>query len=187
MAETQDNQQNSAQSLFFTILAQNKFNMKKLALILASAAMMLLAGCNKEEGKSEVGKWYAYNTADSKNDIALVLELKADGTADYMITAWGCRWRGPYTYDGKVVKITWNKYLARPAALSEGWQDANGNFIYCTEPAHIYDKWQELTILQGDDEIEANRFGATIEIPFTFSGDTGTMEAANKSYPAERQ
>lgn len=169
--------------------------MKKLVYILAAAAMVLLTGCKKDNkgGKdaTEVGKWYAYNVlydgTVNKNDIVYVLELKADKTADFMITAWGSRWQGPYTYDGKVVKITWNKFLFRPAALSDDWT-VNGTFIYCTEPDHIYDKWQSWSS-QVSDEYgqDPDQFGQTLEISFTYSGDTGEIDLVNKPCPAERQ
>ena len=46
--------------------------MKKLAIILAAFAMVF-AGCTKpggDESATEVGKWYGYNTPDSKDDVA---------------------------------------------------------------------------------------------------------------------
>ena len=159
--------------------------MKKLAWIFAAAAIVLFSGCNKDKGNdsnvSEVGKWYGYNpqengTAD-KNDVAIVLELKADNTADLMLTAWGSRWQGTYTYDGQVVKLKWNKFLFRGNAGELG-HDA-------VSPLHLYEWWtvyDKQEVFQNPDQ-----FGSTIDIKFTYSGDKGTIDIANKPCPAERQ
>ena len=151
--------------------------MKKLAIILAAAAM-LFAGCNKDDNASEVGKWYAFNRPGEKDDVAYVLELKSDNTADFIISAWGCRWQGTYTYDGQVVKLTWNKYLYRPNAM---------NYVetYNESPVHpdnLYKHWEV-----ANDSEDANQYGAVIEIKFTYSGDTGEIDMFNKPCVAERQ
>ena len=134
--------------------------MKKLAILMAAVAL-LFVGCkpNVEEddnaGQTEVGLWYGYNTPDSKEDVAYVLELKKDGTADFIISAWGCRYQGPYTYDGKVVKLTWEKYLYRPNAINymELYND------YPTLPQNLYLHWED-----GTTSDDANQYGAVIEI-----------------------
>ena len=157
--------------------------MKKLAILMAAAAL-LFVGCkpNVEEddkaGQTEVGLWYGYNTPDSKDDVAYVLELKKDGTADFIISAWGCRWQGTYTYDGKVVKLTWKKYLYRPNAMDyiEAYND------YPTLPQNLYLHWED-----GTTSEDANQYGAVIEIKFTYSGDTGEIDMFNKPCVAERQ
>ena len=157
--------------------------MKKLAILMAAVAL-LFVGCkpNVEEddnaGQTEVGLWYGYNTPDSKEDVAYVLELKKDGTADFIISAWGCRYQGPYTYDGKVVKLTWEKYLYRPNAINymELYND------YPTLPQNLYLHWED-----GTTSDDANQYGAVIEISFTYSGDTGEIDMFNKPCVAERQ
>ena len=157
--------------------------MKKLAILMAAVAL-LFVGCkpNVEEddnaGQTEVGLWYGFNTPDSKEDVAYVLELKKDGTADFIISAWGCRYQGPYTYDGKVVKLTWEKYLYRPNAINymEIYND------YPTLPQNLYLHWED-----GTTSEDANQYGAVIEISFTYSGDTGEIDMFNKPCVAERQ
>ena|GEM_PF-2601510 len=160
--------------------------MKKLFIALAAAALCFVA-CNPEDkpkddsGKTEVGLWYGYNTPDSKEDVAIVLEMKADGKADLMLTAWGCRWQGTYTYADNVVKLTWNKFLVRGKAWDLG-DDA-------VSPAHLYDWWVDFSSDENLPEGDYNpeEFGKTIEINFTYSGDTGVVDIANKPCVAERQ
>lgn len=159
--------------------------MKKLAYILA-AAMVLLSGCKKEEA-SEVGKWYAYNTADSKDDVAVVLDLQAGNKVDLIITAWGNRWQGTYTYDGKTVEVKWDKFMGRPSATDDYWVRKDIDRIPVA-PENIYFGWSEpLDTSLEDVAADANRFGSTISIEFTYEGDKGTLSFANKDYPAERQ
>ena len=150
--------------------------MKKIAVILAAVAM-LFASCTPDDS-TEVGKWYGYNTPDSKDDVAFVLELNADNSADFIISAYGSRWQGTYTYDGKVVRLTWNKYYARPNATN--YQGAYGESP-CL-PKNLYEHWDLAT---GSED--ANQYGATLEIKFTFSGDKGEIDMFNKPCKAERQ
>ena len=160
--------------------------MKKLAYILA-AAMVLLCGCKKEDDSStsEVGKWYGYNTAEdgsyNKNDVAYMLDLKSDKSAEYIISAWGCRWKGTYTYDGEEVKLTWKQYYARPAAIPLSDYLPNP----CS-PENIYKEWVEVT--SNDEGYEdAGQYGDVLVIKFTFKGDKGTIDMFNKPCVAERQ
>ena len=162
--------------------------MKKLAYILAAAAIML-CGCNKDDAStSEVGKWYAYNFNEEgtvyKNDIAIVLDLKADKTVDFIITAWGDRWQGTYTYDGKEVKITWNKYMGRPAATSDYWETVNRIPV---APENIYKDWNPFDPEHEENFNDPNQFGSVISVPFTFKGDSGTIPFVGREWPAERQ
>ena len=150
--------------------------MKKFAIILAAAAM-LFASCTPDDS-TEVGKWYGYNTPDSKDDVAFVLELNADNSADFIVSAYGQRWQGTYTYDGKIVYLTWNKYYARPNATA--YWDAYGE-SGCL-PKNLYEHWT----LASESE-DASQYGATIEIKFTYSGDTGEIDMFNKPCKAERQ
>lgn len=161
--------------------------MKKLAYILAAAAV-LFCGCNKEDesSTSEVGKWYGYNTDGegnyNTNDVAYMLDLKADKSAEFIISAWGCRWQGTYTYDGEVVKLTWNKYFARPAAIPL----VDAGYENPCSPENIYKWWNEVG--EKDEGYEsASEYGEVLTIKFTFKGDKGTIDMFNKPCVAERQ
>ena len=161
--------------------------MKKLAYILAAIAV-LFCGCNKEDesSTSEVGKWYGYNTFEdgsyNKNDVAYMLDLKADKSAEFIISAWGCRWQGTYTYDGQEVKLTWNKYFARPAAIPL----VDAGYDNPCSPENIYKWWNEVG--EKDEGYEsASEYGEVLTIKFTFKGDKGTIDMFNKPCVAERQ
>lgn len=79
-------------------------NMKKLFVLAAAAIMVLFAGCNKENGASEEGQWFCYENDGQAT--RLYLELKG-GKADMIITAWGVRYKGDYTYNDGTVTITY--------------------------------------------------------------------------------
>lgn len=156
--------------------------MKRLAWIFAAVAMVLFSGCNKpNESATEVGKWYGYNPTENgfdRDDVAILLDLKADKSADLMLTAWGCRWQGTYTYDGSVVRIKWNKFLVRGNASVLG-HDA-------VSPNHLYEWWVGFDKDENSFQ-DPDQFGSTIEVKFTYSGNKGTIDIANKPCPAERQ
>lgn len=82
-----------------------------------SAALVLLTGCN-ETGDTEEGQWFCYEGGEQQ--VRLYLELK-NGKADLIITAWGDRYQGPYTYnaDNGELVIKYDKYLARYVAMEE--------------------------------------------------------------------
>ena len=153
--------------------------MKNIRLILAAAAVVLLAACTKE---SEVGKWYGYNREGDKSDVAYVLDLKADGSADFIISAWGDRYQGRYTYDGKVVTLNWNKYLGRLAAIPS---EEAGHDRPCA-PENLYKWWEEYTATSETYQDKAAE-GNVLRIEFTFKGDKGTINMFNKPCTAERQ
>lgn len=161
--------------------------MKKLGLIIASAAALLLAACNgnddNKESGTEVGLWYAYNTPDSKDDVAFVLDLRADSSAEFIISAYGCRWQGTYTYDGAVVSLTWNKYLSRLAAIPS----EEAGYEHPCAPENLYKWWEEVSSQDERYETDATQFGQVIEIAFTYEGDKGVINLANKPCVAERQ
>lgn len=154
------------------------------------AAALIFSGCSSDEpaSTSEVGKWYGYNTDGEgnydKGDVAYMLELKSDKSADFIISAWGNRWKGTYTYDGKEVKLTWNKYYGRPAAIPL----EEAGFHNPCSPENIYKWW-----IGPDDEgyedysEDANQHGDALVIKFTFKGDKGTIDMFNKPCVAERQ
>lgn len=83
--------------------------MKRLFFIVALAAL-LAAACNKEESNSIEGQWYSY-TNGGKN-VSLYLELKG-GNADLIITAWGTRYKGPYTYENGDLTINYSTLQTR--------------------------------------------------------------------------
>ena len=149
--------------------------MKKIAMIMAAAAMTLFIGCNKggnaPEG-SEVGKWYGFNAPEDKTDVAYVLDLKEDKSADFIISAWGERYQGTYTYDGEVITITYTAILSRPNAWD--YQEEYGESP-CA-PENLYKHWSEAVPASG-----------TKEIAFTYTGNTGLIDVANKPCYAERQ
>ena len=146
-------------------------------MILAAATMVLFTGCKKDSGNenaSEVGKWYGFNMvedAPDKDDVAYVLDLKSDKSVDFIISAWGERYQGTYTYDGAVVTVNYTKILSRPSAID--YVD-----IYDESPcapANLYKHWVE------------SEGSGTREIKFTYSGNTGEIDMANKPCYAERQ
>ena len=65
--------------------------------------LLLFAGCNKENSASEEGQWYCYEHGGQA--ARLYLELKG-GKADLIITAWGVRYKGDYTYKNGKVTLT---------------------------------------------------------------------------------
>ena len=161
--------------------------MKKLAYLLAAAAV-LFCGCTKDDDSSstsEVGKWYGYNTDEDGNydtgDVAYMLDLNADKSAEFIISAWGCRWQGTYTYDGAEVKLTWNKYFARPnaVAISETGEDP------CS-PENLYKWWTEIGSTD-EGYGAASEYGKVLTIKLSFKGDKGTIDMFNKPCVAERQ
>ena len=146
-------------------------------MFLAAATLVLFTGCKKDSGNentSEVGKWYGFNmveNAPDKNDVAFVLDLKSDKSVDFIISAWGERYQGTYTYDGAVVTISYNKYITRPNAVA--YEEAYGESP-CA-PANLYKHWVE------------GEGSGTLEIKFTYTGNTGEINRANKPCYAERQ
>lgn len=102
-----------------------------------SAVIFLVSGCNGADdnsGDSLEGKWYCYE--EGGQHTRLYLELK-DGKADLIITAWGDRYKGPYTYDGETITLSWDTYLQRGNAGELG-QDA-------TLTSKIFDGWPGAT------------------------------------------
>lgn len=69
-----------------------------------SAAVVLFAGCTKPSG-SEEGQWFCYE--GGQENTRYYLELKG-GQADFIITAWGTRYQGPYVYNAEEGTLTIN-------------------------------------------------------------------------------
>lgn len=122
--------------------------MKKVLFALMSAALVLLTGCNKP-GDSEEGQWYCYE--NNGQDARLYLELK-NGKADLIITAWGTRYKGPYTYnkDNGELTIPYESCLTRYVAMEEpdkattisnlfnDWPGASGaDHVILDKPIHM--------------------------------------------------
>jgi uncharacterized lipoprotein YehR (DUF1307 family) len=157
-------------------------NMKKFGIILTAAAMFLLSACGKEDD-SEVGKWYGYNVAGYKSDVAYVLDMKADASVDFIIVAWGARMQGTYTYDGKIVTVNVKKYLGREAAIP-----LSATLPNPCAPENIYKLWQELSEgTQGYDDVAGYTENDVLKISFTYKGDKGVIDLFNKPCEAERQ
>ena len=83
--------------------------MKRLFFLVTLAALLAVA-CNKEESGSVEGKWYAYTNGG--NNVSLYLELKG-GNADLIISAWGTRYKGPYTYENGNLTINYSAFQTR--------------------------------------------------------------------------
>ena len=157
-------------------------NMKKFGIILAATAMFLLSACGKDDD-SEVGKWYGYNVAGDKSDVVYVLDMKADASVDFIITAWGVRMQGSYTYDGSTVTINVKKYLGREAAIPLSETLPNP----CA-PENIYKLWLELPVNTPEYEDAAGYTeNGIFKVAFTYKGNKGEINVFNKPCEAERQ
>ena len=157
--------------------------MKRILLIaMAAFAAFALSSCNKEDenNTSEVGKWYSYDTAD-KTKVGLVIELKADGNADLIVTAWGERWLGTYTYDGSSeLTFTYTQFQRRFKA----WESAEE----ATDVKHIYDWWDDESRISPDADYDPDFFGGkTFKLAFKVNGKTAETVIANKPWTLVRQ
>lgn len=130
--------------------------MKKLLLAIMSVAMVLMTGCKKDEN-SEEGKWYAYEKGDATYT-RLYIELN-DGKADLIITAWGDRYNGSYTYDAAEGKLV----------INNATQTVRGNAGELGEnstlTSNLFNGWPGAT---SADHIS---LGPTIEMGFKVNGD----------------
>lgn len=130
--------------------------MKKLVLALMSVTMLFMTACNKEEN-SEEGKWYAYENGD-KTYTRLYFELN-DGKVDLIITAWGDRYKGSYTYDAAEGKLV----------ISNATQTVRGNAgelgDNSTLTSNLFNGWPGPT---SGDHIN---LGQTFELGFKVNGD----------------
>ena len=156
--------------------------MKRFGIALAVADMFMFSACEKDSG-SEVGKWFGYNIKGDKSDVALVLDMGADGSVDFIITAWGVRMLGEYTYDGKVVTIHVKQYKVRPNAESLAGVGKDP----CA-PKNIYEWWNDAPVgSEGYEDASSYTDDGVFQLNFTFKGNTGEMQAFNKPYWSERQ
>lgn len=129
--------------------------MKKVLFALMSAALVLLAGCTKP-GNSEEGQWFCYENDNQHARLYIGLN---GGQADLIITAWGTRYTGPYTYnaaDGKL-SINYNKTYTRYVGVEEPEK--------CTLVSNLFNDWPGPS---GADHVILD---APIEMVFTVNGD----------------
>ena len=134
--------------------------MKKLLFALMSAALVLLTGCNKP-GDSEEGQWYCYE--NGQQHARLYLELK-NGKADLIITAWGTRYQGPYTYnkDNGELTITYDSVKTRYVGMEEPEK--------CTLISNLFNDWP------GPSEADHVILDKPIKMVFTVDGDTAVCQ-----------
>lgn len=130
--------------------------MKRLLLAIMSVAMVLMTGCKKDEN-SEEGKWYAYEKGDATYT-RLYIELN-DGKADLIITAWGDRYKGSYTYNAEEGKLV----------ISNATQTVRGNAGELgddsTLTSNLFNGWP------GPTSADHINLGPTIELGFKVNGD----------------
>lgn len=130
--------------------------MKRLLLAIMSVAMVLMTGCKKDEN-SEEGKWYAYEKGDATYT-RLYIELN-DGKADLIITAWGDRYNGSYTYDAAEGKLV----------INNATQTVRGNAGELGEnstlTSNLFNGWP------GATSADHKSLGPTIEMGFKVNGD----------------
>ena len=123
--------------------------------------MLLFAGCNKEESGSVEGKWYCYENGEQHTRLYIGLE---NGKADLIITAWGDRYKGSYTYDTakEMLTITGAEQICRGNAGELGDQS--------TLTSNLFNGWP------GATEADHVNLGSTLEIAFKVSGNKATCQ-----------
>ena len=128
--------------------------------------MLLFAGCNKEEGSVE-GKWYSFDKGGPQNP-SLYLELK-NGKADMIITAWGDRYKGDYTYKDGTLTITYKSdgFLTRYQGSEEPEK--------ATALDNLFNDWPGAT--EGDH----TPLGSPIVIGFKVDGDNAVFNYEDKN------
>lgn len=144
--------------------------MKKVLFALMSAALVLLTGCNKP-GDSEEGQWYGYE-GNGTEQVRLYLELKG-GQADLIITAWGTRYTGPYTYnaeDGRLV-LNYDKCLTRYVAMEEPDK--------ATQVSNLFKDWP------GASEADHVILDKPIKMTFTVNGNKAICDIDTVNKPVE--
>lgn len=129
--------------------------MKRLLFALMSAAMVLLTGCNKP-GDSEEGQWFCYERGEQ--NASFYMELKG-GQADFIITAWGTRYTGPYTYNAQDGKLTIN-YTKSYTRYVAGEEPDKATLV-----SNLFNDWP------GASEADHVILSSPIEMEFTLDGD----------------
>ena len=85
--------------------------MKKLLYIFVALAAMLTVSCKKDDSAAIEGTWMVHMDGELAANIRLAMILK-DGKVDYMVTAWGERYTGTYTYADGVISMHFTKFYA---------------------------------------------------------------------------
>lgn len=135
--------------------------MKKLLSIALAAFTIIAFGCKPEGAKNEEsnsieGQWFCYENAGQA--ARLYLELKG-GKADMIITAWGTRYKGDYTYSDGTLTITYkNDGLFTRYVGSEEPEKA-------TAISNLFEDWP------GPSEADHVILGSPIVIGFDVDGD----------------
>jgi hypothetical protein len=148
------------------------------ALLIAVTTLLACDKDDKETATDETGKWYAYND-EAKQDVVFYLELK-DGKADFIISAWGDRYQGPYTLkDGKIT-ISISKFLWRGNAAALG--DA------AVSPGNLFNGWNSYVPDSSDENSHGPSVdGPKVEFDFSWNGDEAVINYANRPVKAFRQ
>jgi hypothetical protein len=146
--------------------------MKRILLAILSVAMVLMTGCKKDEN-SEEGKWYAYEKGDATYT-RLYIELN-DGKADLIITAWGDRYNGTYTYDAAEGKLVINNATQTVRGNAGELGDKS------TLTSNLFNDWPGAT---SADHIH---LGSTIEMGFKVNGNTATCSFVGLEMEMTRQ
>ena len=124
--------------------------------------MLLFAGCNKENSASEEGQWFCYENGGQH--ARLYLELKG-GKADLIITAWGTRYKGTYTYaeDGTLtINYKSDGVLTRYVGMEEPEK--------ATLISNLFNDWPGAS---GAEHVILN---SPIVMNFKVNGDTATLD-----------
>ncbi|MBO4340327.1 MAG: hypothetical protein J5835_02720 [Bacteroidales bacterium] len=148
--------------------------MKKVLFAFLCAAMALFTGCNKP-GDSEEGQWYGYD--DGGQHTGLYIELK-DGRADLIISAWGDRYKGTYTYSSEDARLSISP--SEKIVRGTGWEIGDD----ATLTSNLFEGWPGPT--EADHDIN---LGNPIVFSFQINGDSAVCQNAviNKPYQMTRK
>lgn len=146
--------------------------MKRLLYLIPLLAVLLAVGCNPEENSSIEGQWYCYEQEGLHT--RLYLELK-DGKADLIITAWGDRYKGTYTYSESEKKLTIN-YTTTLARGNAGELGQNA-----TLTSNLFNDWPSAT--SADHVLESN----PIVMGFEVDGDNAVCDFVGLIMPMTRK
>ena len=148
------------------------------ALLIAVTTLLACDKDDKETATDETGKWYAYND-EAKQDVVFYLELK-DGKADFIISAWGDRYQGPYTLKDGKLSISYSKFLCRGNAAVLG--DA------AVSPENLFNGWSSYVPDSSDENSHGPSVdGPKVEFDFSWNGDEAVINYANRPVKAFRQ
>ena len=136
--------------------------MKKVFVLAATALMLLFLGCTKEESKNSIeGNWYCYENGEQHTRLYVGLE---NGKADLIITAWGDRYKGSYTYDEakQTLSIAYTEQICRGVAGELQEQS--------TLTSNLFNGWP------GPTEADHVNLPNPIVMPFKVDGNKATCE-----------